>query len=202
MQQQKTIHPLWGLIPLASGLYTAVYHLGLGQWYEGLWLCNVCNVFLGLAIMRRWPRWIWITTIWLLIGTPLWVWDLYVQNDLITLRGLVMHLGAAAVGVLALPTAEKGRRVWWMAVLFQLGLQLLCRLATPASANVNISHRIWEGLEGLFGSFWFYELFNVVSLTAIWLVLELTAEWIINRHSAAKQPAPGQPVPASAPESR
>lgn len=59
------------------------------------------------------------------------------------------HLGVGALGLVALRGADKPNRVYWLAALFQIGLQLLCRFTTPPKANINISHRIWDGLESL-----------------------------------------------------
>jgi hypothetical protein len=50
-------------------------------------------------------------------------------------------------------------------------MQVVSRLVTPANMNVNLAHRIQDGFEGAFGSYWkFWLLLTFLVGLFAWLI--------------------------------
>jgi hypothetical protein len=76
-----------------------------------------------------------------------------------------------SVGLVILRKVGMDRWAWVYAVGWYLVMQIVSRLLTPANMNVNLSHRIQDGFEGAFSSYWKFWLL-LTSLVAMfgWLI--------------------------------
>ena len=107
-----------------------------------------------------------VTVIWAIPGLLLWM--LYVVptwGSLLTVQfgpgqifGVISsslaHLGGIAVGLIALKRVGMDHRTWLYAFVWYLIMQFFSRWLTSPAMNVNLSHRIQDGWEQSFGSYW------------------------------------------------
>jgi hypothetical protein len=165
---------LLALLPLAFFAFTAAHNVRAGTPHMLFWVCNVSNILLAVALAARWPRGIWIATLWVLSGTPLWILDAWLTRSF-TVHSFFTHIVAAVIGILVLrrlpPPAPRG--LWWQAVLFGLGCQLLARLFTPAEANVNIAFATYHSMSHVLPGFAAGWLFSLTSFIVAMIALEI-----------------------------
>lgn len=172
---------LLGLLPLAIlGLAVAV-NLHDGTPSTILWICNVCNGLLGVSLLLAWPRGIWIATLWLLAGLPLWLLDGFLTSRF-EVHSFFTHFVTPALGLYALRRVPRPRHLWWQAVLFGIGLQLVSRALTPPSENVNLAFTSYHSLQGALPGFATSWIIHLLGFTALMLGLQL----LLTRFVAAK----------------
>ena len=176
----------WGAAPLITLAYTTIYYCLLGRWAETLWLCDVCNLVLGIGLLMASARLIWISTILLLVGTPIWVFDLFVRHgDYFTPQATAIHLGSTFLGMIAMRDMKKPNYVWPQCIVLCLLTQGMSRLITPPDQNINVVFRVYVGLEAYFSSFLSYWSFNLLGFSVATLVLEqvIARWWIETRYN-------------------
>ena len=127
------------LLPASFFALAAVVNALDGTLFSLVWVCNAMNLLLAASIATRWPRGIWLATLWLLPGVPLWLLDVVAGSSLRP-HSFFTHVAAAAVGVTALRrTPHPTGGVWWQAVALAVALQLVARAITPPGENVNLA---------------------------------------------------------------
>jgi len=127
-----------------------------GRAADSLWMCHVSNLILAAGILTNRPRVIGLAVAWIVLGIPLWAFDLWRAGGT-SLVSVLSHLGGLAVGLYALSLVRISFNPWLPALLLYLIVQQLCRWLTPAEMNVNLAHRAyegWEGLPGGYGAYW------------------------------------------------
>ncbi len=134
-----------GLLPAAFLAVAAVVYVRAGTPGTLLWVCNVSNGLLAISMLAAWPRGIWIASLWLLAGVPLWLMDGFLGEGFQT-HSFLTHFAAAAVGLVALRRLPRQRGVWWQAVAYAVSLQLPARLLTPPEENVNVAFTAYHSL--------------------------------------------------------
>jgi len=140
-----------GLAALACYAIHAGFHLYNGRPEEMLWMCHLGAALVGAGLLFSSATANGIGTLFLCIGTPLWVMYLAGGGELYPTSTLP-HLGGLAIGLygvrrLGLPTGT-----WWKAVAALIALILVCRLVTPPHANVNVAFAVYPGWEKVFPS--------------------------------------------------
>ena len=158
-----------GLLPLFFFLFTAVVYTRENRLGELLWICNVCNALLGLSILLSSSAGAWVATLWILIGTPLWVFDA-LKSHAFEVHSLLTHLGGGAVGLLVCLRQRPARRVWWVGFLLLAGLQMFAHELTRPELNVNVSFRAYGSAEPYF-QYWLRTALSM--LAALCIVEEL-----------------------------
>lgn len=122
--------PLWfrlgGLIPLGFFVVRLIDYVKWGTPSHIWWSCHIANLtlavgmFLGNLLLLR------LAALWLVLGLPPWALDMALTR-IVWPSSLLTHLGGAVLAVLVLSKIRIGRGVWWIALLWFLGLQLLSR---------------------------------------------------------------------------
>ena len=98
------------------------------------------------------------------------------------------HVGGIIVGMIALRRVGMDRTAWVYAFAWYLFTQVAARLLTPADLNVNLAHRVQDGWNSAFASYWkFWLVLTVVTGAVLWLIGKLLS--LIWR--ARSVPAPG-----------
>ena len=148
-----------------------------------LWMCNIGNLILALALFLEAPVLIRVAAIWMVPGVVIWflyvvpTWVMLLSGRLsyAGLFGVVSstlaHLGGFTVGILILRKIGMDARAWLYAFVWYFVVQLLSRVVTPASMNVNLSHRIQAGWEQTFSTylkFWF--VLTVLVGACLWIL--------------------------------
>lgn len=165
-----------GLLPLAFFAWTAVDYATSERLPELLWWCNVASLLVGVGLLARAPRLVWVGLLWTLPGLPLWLWDCALHRT-VELHSVFTHFGTAAIALAASRRLPRAHGAWRWALFLGLALQLACRYATPARLNVNASHTPWAGVAGLFASYAPYWFANVV----LFAVMLFALEWAVAR---------------------
>ena len=139
-----------------------------GKGAESLWMCHVANLILSAGIAAGWPRAVGLAVSWIVIGIPLWIYDMLNTGE-VSAVSVLSHLGGLAVGLYALRRVRISYNPWLPALACYLALQQLCRWLTPAELNVNLAHRPYEGWQDLPGGYVVYWLGLVLAAAlALW----------------------------------
>lgn len=127
------------LLPALFFAVQALYHWSMGAAANALWMCNISNLLMALAIVARTRLLMRTAALWLLAGLPLWVIDLWQFREL-SFSTFLGHLGGGAIALLTLHRVGMGRGVWLAALGWYLLVQQACRLWTRPELNVNLAH--------------------------------------------------------------
>lgn len=174
---------LLGFLPLAYFLAQAINYWQINQLGHTLWMCNIGNLVLAIGIFLKHRILIRVAVMWMVPG--LVVWSIYVVptwGTLLTggynraqlfgvLSSSLAHLGGLSVGLVILRKVGMDRWAWVYAFGWYFVMQVVSRLVTPANMNVNLAHRIQDGFEGAFGSYWkFWLLLTFLVGLFAWLI--------------------------------
>lgn len=162
-------HRLWGFIPLLLFALKAWQYRAPHEQYQLLWFCNAANLLLAIAIFVRWGNAVFICTALLLVGLPIWVFDVIATGDF-HVFSVFTHVVSPLVGVLVVRPLGASRHVVWQTLVFYLLLQLAARGLSPAAQNINVAFEVYAPVKKLFPNFWVYSLVNLIGL-AVWVVV-------------------------------
>lgn len=177
---------LLGLLPLAFFLAQAVHYWHIDQMGHLLWMCNIGNLLLAVGLFLDQPVLIRMAVIWAIPGLFVWAryvvteWFHYVELDWgAVASGTLAHVGGLIVGLFCLRRVRMDRLAWLYSFAWYLTMQVISRLVTRADLNVNVSHKIYEGWQGVFNSylkFWF--VLSVATAVVLWVIgLVLSRLW-------------------------
>jgi hypothetical protein len=174
---------LLGFLPLTFFLAQAIHYWDINELGNMLWMCNIGNLVLAIGMFLERRLLVRVSVMWLVPG--LIVWCIYVvptwgplltgqftwrQLFAVVSSGLA-HLGGLTIGLVALRRIGMDQRVWPYAFGWYFIMQLLSRLLTPPSMNVNLAHRVQDGFEQSFSSYWkFWLLLTTLVGIGSWLV--------------------------------
>lgn len=165
-----------GFLPLAFFLFQSIHYWNINELGNMFWMCNIGNLVLALGLLFEKPLLVRVAVVWMIPG--LIVWCIYVVptwgmllTGLFTWRHLfavfassMAHLGGLTIGLVGLQRVRMGPRAWLYIFGWYFIMQLASRLLTPSSLNVNLSHRIQDGFENSFSSYWkFWLLLTVLT---------------------------------------
>ena len=131
-------HPLWLAIVPAGAFLHVLWNYLPGTWAGALWICNLSALLLTFGLLLRSPLATWIAVLWATLGTPLWLLDALITGEW-THHSWGVHLVCPLVGLFALRGLPPPAHRLAVAIAYMLVLQAFCRLATPASMNVNMA---------------------------------------------------------------
>jgi len=159
-----------------------------------LWMCNIGNLILALGLLFEKPLLVRVAAVWAIPG--LIVWCIYVVPTWGTLltghftwselfavfASTMAHLGGTAIGMVAISKVRMNREAWLYVFGWYFIMQVASRLLTPASMNVNLAHRIQDGFENSFSSYWkFWLLLTFLNgMGAYLLVFGIGWMWPVN----------------------
>jgi hypothetical protein len=180
--QQIPANRILPFLPLAFFVAHFTHHLSNGVPQHILWLCNFSNLVLSAGLFFRIPTLIRVSTMWLIPGVPLWLFDMSLTGDA-PISTFLSHLGGMTIGLVALSKVRAEANMWIYAWLYGFLIQMICRLFTPPSLNVNVAFQIYYGFDRLFSEYGHYWIFNaVLSAFALWLL-----SLVLNRIFPARQ---------------
>ena len=140
-----------GLAALACYAIHAGFHLYNRRPEEVLWMCHLGAALVGVGLLFSSATANGIGTLFLCIGTPLWVMYLAGGGELYP-TSTFPHLGGLAIGLYGVRRLGLPSGTWWKAVAVLIALILVCRLGTPPHANVNVAFAVYPGWEKVFPS--------------------------------------------------
>jgi hypothetical protein len=174
---------LLGLLPLIFFLAQATHYWDINELGNMFWMCNIGNLVLAIGMFLERPLLVRISVMWMVPGLIVWciyvvpTWGMFLTGQF-TWRQLfaVMassgaHVGGLTIGLVALRRIGMDKHVWLYAFGWYFVMQLLTRLLTPPSMNVNLAHRVQDGFEQSFSSYWkFWLLLTALVGMGCWLL--------------------------------
>jgi hypothetical protein len=177
---------LLGVLPLTFFLAQAIHYWQIKQLGHMLWMCNIGNLLLALGLFFQRPLLTRVAVVWALPGLIVWcvyvvpTWGMLLTGNFsfTELFGVISsslaHLGGISVGIIALRRIRMDRSAWMFVFVWYLIVQLLSRLVTSPELNVNLSHRVQDGFEQTFSSYWQFWLILTLLIGLGSVVISLT----------------------------
>lgn len=164
------------LLPASFVTLAAIMNARMGTLHDLVWVCNAMNVALAISLAAGSARGIWISTMWLCVGTPLWIVDAWTNHDFM-FHSFLTHFAATGVGLYALRFTPRPRHIWWQAALAGIGLQLLSRALTAPEHNINVAWGLYtplrEVLPALAANFPLAEALNIAAFCVTMIALTI-----------------------------
>jgi hypothetical protein len=174
---------LLGLLPLTVFLAQAIHYWDINELGNMFWMCNIGNLVLAIGMFLERPLLIRVSVMWMVPGLIVWciyvvpTWGMLVAGQFTWRQFFAVmassgaHLGGLTIGLVALRRVGMDKRVWLYAFGWYFVMQLLTRLLTPPSMNVNLAHRVQDGFEQSFSSYWkFWLLLTALVGMGGWLL--------------------------------
>jgi len=149
-----------------------------------MWMCNLSNLLLAVGLLTQRLRLVWIATMWLVVGVPIWAWEAWVSSRLSGPHALLTHCGATVLGLYSVRVWRGDARPRWvvgLASAFGVAAWVSSRFLTPEQLNINVSHRVHDALAESFSS---YGLYLAFSGLLVLLGLVITNRLLIAIYSA------------------
>ena len=166
----ETRYRLMGLLPLVFFAVQTIHYWRFGGMGHLLWMCNAGNVLLGIGLLLSHRELIRAAAIWTIPGLVVWIVYVLLPSGFYFSTTLA-HVGGFIVGLLALRRVGMDRLAWIYAFVWYLFTQVAARVLTPAELNVNLSHRVQDGWNTAFTSYWkFWLVLTVVTGAVLWAI--------------------------------
>jgi hypothetical protein len=158
---------LLGFLPLIFFLLQGLHYWRTNELGHMLWMCNIGNLLLAVSIFLNRQALMRVAVLWTIPGLIIWVifvvlpWGVFFSS-------ILAHVGGTLMAMFVLLRVGMDRQTWLYATGWYLIVQLLSRLFTPATLNVNLAHHMQSGWEHTFGHYWQF-LLTLDVLTAVML---------------------------------
>jgi hypothetical protein len=161
---------LLGLFPLLFFLLQAMHYWRINELGHMLWMCNIGNLLMAIGLFLDRPALMRIAIIWTIPG--LFVWFIFVVLAWgVFFTSTLAHVGGIVVAMIVLRKIGMDKNAWVFSLVWYLCIQLLSRLVTSPSLNVNLSHRMQDRWDQTFSAYWQFLLtLNVATALILWLV--------------------------------
>ena len=167
---------LLGLLPLAFFTAHFIHYATAG--YDPstpgtdnmLWMCNVGNLMLAIGLLLAQPWMIRLSTIWLIPGLPIWLFEV-VRNGGWLFTSFLTHIGGMVVGLFALSRVRADKWSWAYALVWYVIAQVFSRLLTSPFWNVNVAHRVYDAYQGVVSRYWqFWLITTAMVATGLFVI--------------------------------
>jgi hypothetical protein len=177
---------LLGIFPLLFFLLQGIHYWRINELGNMLWMCNIGNLVLALGLFLNNAVLIRMSVLWMIPG--LIVWIIYVVLAWgVFLTSAMAHVGGMVVGIIALRRVGMDNRGWLYALIWYFVLQLVCRLFTSVSLNVNLAHSIDPGWQRTFSSYWKFWLVLTVAVGVVLWILGFVLRKVLPPHPRIPQ---------------
>lgn len=166
----ETRYRLLGVLPLIFFAVQAIHYWRFGGLGHLLWICNLGNILLGVGLLLNHREMIRAAAIWTIPGLFLWIIYVLLPSGFYFSTTLA-HVGGIIVGMIGLHWVRVDRKAWLYALAWSVLAQLIARVFAPAEFNVNLAHRVQDGFEGAFSSYWKFWIVLMAATAAVLWVL-------------------------------
>lgn len=139
-----------------------------------LWWCTISNLVLGLSLLTGSIRGAWIFSFMLILGTPIWLLDVWATGDF-TIYSVFTHIVSPAIGIYCVRKLPVPGGIWWRGMLYYFFLMLISYVLTSPALNVNLAHDVYAAAKPFIQNYWLYTAMNSVLLASSLFVLERIA---------------------------
>ncbi len=101
-----------------------------GETADILWICHISNLLIALGLFLGYIELVYISTLWLIIGAPLWPIEI-IRTGIMELTSIGTHYVGLTIGLLLIRQLGVGKRSWLYALIWFLLLQQFTRMFTP-----------------------------------------------------------------------
>jgi hypothetical protein len=177
----STQYRFLGLLPLTLFMARLLELNNKGEIAHILWVCHISNLLIALGLFLGCAELIRISTLWLIIGAPLWPVDIF-RTGVMELTSFGTHYVGLIIGLFVIVRHKgMGKRSWIYALIWFLLLQQVARMFTLAELNINLAHSVYPGWEQFFSGYWQYWIFTVAgSAICLWLFSNVLS-WIFEK---------------------
>lgn len=163
-----------GAVALCFYAAHAAHYLQRRQPESLLWICHLGAVLVGIGLLTRQGALNAIGTLWLLVGFPLWIYDLVKTGEWLW-TSILTHIGGPLIGLAGARKLGVPTGLWWKAVAALLPIVLLSRWVTPPAANINLAHAVYPGWESVFPQYWLYAVVLIALYAAAAFVFQVVS---------------------------
>jgi hypothetical protein len=127
------------------------------------WLCNISTLFAGVALLFGKPQSALIGATYMILGLICWLLNVIVNNTFGDTISYISHFCFAGLAVYLFIRIPVGRYLWLGCLCWYILAQVLSRLFTPPSENINLAFSIWPGWDTVFTNFFSFWCFMTLS---------------------------------------
>lgn len=173
-----------GVLPLLFFCAQGIHYWRINQLGHMLWMCNIGNLLLALALFLNRPELIQAAAIWTIPGLVMWLL-LVVRQWGVVLASVLAHVGGLAVGLVAIRRVGVDQRAWIYALIWYFVIQVISCLTTPVDFNVNVSQAMYPGWDRTFHAYWqFWLVMTLLVALMLWLIsVALRRVWPLVRET-------------------
>lgn len=166
----------------------ASVHLWRGEPYDLLWGCHLAVLLVAAGLLSQRATLNAVGLLWACFGLPIWLLYSFTGGEFMPTAALT-HIGALVLGIYGVRMLGWPRGAAWKAAAAYLALWAVTRLATPASANINLAFRVYPGWESRFPSYplYFGTLFSLGAV--VFVIGDFLFRMIPDRESRARAAA-------------
>ena len=175
-----------GLAALVCYAIHAAFHVINGRPEEVLWMCHLGAALVGIGLFFSSAVTNGIGTLFLCVGTPLWLMYLSGGGEFYP-TSCFPHLGGLVIGLYGVRRLGLRSGTWWKAVTALITLILVCRLVTPPAANVNVAFAIYPGWERFFPSHPIYLATMMAQAAVYFFICEYSLRrWFVPKEAVSE----------------
>ena len=164
-----------------------VFNFCRGRPEDMLWICHAGAALVAGGLLFSAATVNGVGVLFLCLGTPVWLMDV-VSGGEFNPTSCCNHLGVFGLGLYGVRRLGMPRGTWTKAAVSLVALVAFSRLATPASANVNLAFAVYPGWENRFPSHPVYLITIIAASVAYFVGTELLLRRWLARPYAEKQP--------------
>lgn len=170
---KKSRFKFLGIVPILFFFFTLFIYIVQDQIYQILWVCNISNLVLGISIMMTYSTLIWISTLWIVLGTPLWVVQDLINYSTLEMSGILTHFGSSLIGLTAIKHFPKTGTFWKKALIYFLFIQIFSRIITSPIDNINVSFSPYKFyFSQVFSHYWTFWFVGLMVIGGVLFLLE------------------------------
>ena len=135
-----------------------------------LWLCNISALLAGVALLLQMPQLALTGATFMIIGFASWLVNAMFNQTFTEPLSCIKHSVYALLGLLTFFQFRVGRYLWLRSFGWYLFTQLLSRLFSSPTENINLAFGVWQGWDAFFTNFitfWIFLSFSCLLLLFI-----------------------------------
>jgi hypothetical protein len=155
--------------------YLAAYlWLVLREPWHGFWSCHIATLSIALGLILGVRLLVQAGFLFhLAIGLPVWLIEIAVNRPAwgwkVYAGSIVAHVAPLVIGWIFSRGERMGWAPLWLAWSYQALAVFPARWFTPPELNINLAHRVWGPVEGVFSMTTFQLVGNLIVLGVIWV---------------------------------
>jgi phosphotransferase system glucose/maltose/N-acetylglucosamine-specific IIC component len=150
-------------------------HVLRGTQAQLLWACNIGAALVAYGMLTGHSTPTSIGTLWLAVGTPLWIADLLKHGGLMC-TSILTHGVILAIALAHTRQQRLAQRAWFNAALAGALLQQIVRWTTHWRDNINMAWGIYAPARRYFNNYTTYWVFSFATLAISYFVIQRFTE--------------------------